>query len=302
MGEIYRQQLEVNCHHRLYLGGMHSLSAPLARRRRQYALRFKADERCGESHTEALATQGLQQALCCAGAPVTHCSNIASNIALSNWMIAICLCSIHLKGTSPIRIQKGLRFSQKSAWHMAFHVPRVWLLTCDGPFVGMLEAGDCYSGGKESKHHRAKKLNTRRGTVRKVARTEAKCPTASIVLVEVMDHADERSLTSIVSSEAQSGATVFTNESQAYNRLRKMGYKHRSVAPIAGQQMDGMARPSGLREAWASIERWDQGTPPSMSSEHVNHCVNRLRGRNSIRTMKLGSRTARQDGGRATHS
>ncbi|WP_419850121.1 transposase [Candidatus Poriferisocius sp.] len=166
----------------------------------------------------------------------------------------------------------------------------------------MVDAGDCYSGGKESNHHRAQKLNTRRGTVRKVAGTEAKGTTASEVLVEVMGHADERSLTSIVSSEAQSGATVFTNEWQAYNRLRKMGYKHRSVARIAGQQMDGMARPSGFGAAWASIERWDQRTSPNMSSEHVNHCVNRLKGRNNIRAMKLGGRTARQmEDERLTH-
>ncbi len=71
-----------------------------------------------------------------------------SNLNYRVWAIAIYLLTTKLKGISSMKLHRGLKITQKSAWHLAHQLRQAWAVEqgkFDGPhsFVELLYLRDC---------------------------------------------------------------------------------------------------------------------------------------------------------------
>ena len=92
----------------------------------------------------------------------------SSKLPFRTWVIAICLVTTGIKGTSSMKLHRDLEITQKTAWHLAHRIRKAF--ESDAPeFAGPVEVDGAFFGGKEGNKHASKKLHAGRGTVGKTA-------------------------------------------------------------------------------------------------------------------------------------
>jgi len=165
-----------------------------------------------------------------------------------------------------------LGIGQKEAWYMANRIRQAWD-TREELFAGPVEAHESYFGGKEPYKHESKRLRAGQDTVGKTTVAGVKDRATNKVHAEVIESADAPTLTGLVEGNAESGATVFTDELSAYTPLKGMGYEHGKVKHSVGQHVDGMTHTNGIESFWAMMKRGYHGTYHQVSAEHLHRYV-----------------------------
>ncbi len=92
-----------------------------------------------------------------------------SNLEYKQWMMAIYLLSISLKGVSSYKLGNDIGMQQRSAWFLNHRIRTAWANNASKLFGCEVEVNETYLGGKEKNKHRGRKLNAGRGTVGKTA-------------------------------------------------------------------------------------------------------------------------------------
>ena len=142
-----------------------------------------------------------------------------SKLGYQTWAFAVYLVTTSLKGVSSMKLHRDLGVSQKTAWHLAHRIREAWKAN-PKPFSGPVEADDTYLGGKRKNMPRAKRASlTGRGAVGKFAIAGVKDRATNRVAARAVARTDKPTLLGFVGEHTKPGATVYTDEANAYEGM-----------------------------------------------------------------------------------
>ena len=206
----------------------------------------------------------------------------ASNIGFQGWVIGIYLLSTNLKGVSSMKLHRDLSIGQKAAWHLS-HRLREGFSGEPGTFAGPVEADEAYFGGKRKNMHKhQREALDGRGSVGKTAVVGVKDRETKQVRAKVVEKTDAKTLQGFVAENTDPEATVYTDDSTAYDSLP---FEHETVKHSTGEYVKDQAHTNGIESFWSMLKRAHKGTFHKLSAKHLNRYVQEFAGRHNIRCL-----------------
>lgn len=206
----------------------------------------------------------------------------SSKLPFRTWVIAIYLFTTGIKGTSSMKLHRDLDVTYKTAWHLSHRMRKAF--EADAPeFAGPAEVDEAFFGGKEGNKHASKKTHPGGGTAGKVAVVGIKDRETGQVHAEVTPSTDKMALQGFVHKHTAPGATVYTDEAQAYKGLP--GVKHEAVKHSVGEYVNGQATTNGIESFWALMKRGYYGTYHHWSTKHMERYIDEFEGRFNARSL-----------------
>ena len=204
----------------------------------------------------------------------------ASNLGFQVWILAIYLLTTGIKGTSSMKLHRDLGVTQKTAWHLSHRIRAMWQA---GDFLlsGPVEADETYIGGKETNKHESRKLKLGRGTIGKTPVTGVKDRGTKEVRVQVTQPVNRATVQEFVEDHVSPDATLYTDESSAYDGLPN----HETVRHSVGEYVQDQAHTNGVESFWALLKRGYYGTYHKMSDKHLSRYIGEFAGRHNARAV-----------------
>jgi transposase-like protein len=230
---------------------------------------------CPFCHSDKIQTRpvdGLYRCLTCKDEFTVRTGTIMerSHIPLDKWVFAMYLIVTARKGVSSLQLSKELGITQKSAWFMLQRL-REACGRGHEPLEGIVEADECFIGGKESNKHNSKKLKAGRGTVGKTTVLGMR-QRKGIVRAMVVTGTDTETIQNKIRENVAPGSTLCTDEHSAYRGMPE--YNHLEVSHSAKEFVNGMAHTNGIESVWAVLKRGYYGTYHNFSTKHLNRYIN----------------------------
>jgi len=226
---------------------------------------------CNSDKIQTRPVEGLYRCLFCTEEFTVRTGTIMerSHISLDKWIFAMYLIVTARKGISSLQISKELGITQKSAWFMLQRLREA----CDNKHTlkGIVEADECYIGGKESNKHASKKLKAGRGAIGKIAVLGMRERNGMVKALPIKSTNAEIIQTNIRETVAP-GSTLCTDEHTSYRGMDE--FNHLEVKHSAKEFVNGMAHTNGIESVWAVLKRGFYGTYHNFSTKHVRRYVN----------------------------
>ncbi len=210
-----------------------------------------------------------------------------SKLGYQDWLIAMFLLTTSLKGVSSMKLHRDLDITQKSAWFLA-HRLRDALSQGKGDaggFAGPVEVDETYFGGKRknmSNAQRKELAGTGRGPFGKTAVVGAKDRSTKQVAAKVVTSTDAPTLQGFVKKHADPEATVYTDDSTAYESLP---FDHDSVKHSLSEYVKGDVHTNGIESLWSMLKRAHKGVFHKMSAKQLDRYVQEFAGRHNVREL-----------------
>ncbi len=204
----------------------------------------------------------------------------ASNLGFQVWILAIYLLTTGIKGTSSMKLHRDLGVTQKTAWHLAHRIRSMWQAG-DFLLAGPAEADETYIGGKEANKHESCKLKLGRGTIGKTPVTGVKDRSTKEVRAQVTQPVNRATVQEFVEEHVDPDATLYTDESSAYDGWPN----HETVRHSVGEYVQEQAHTNGIESFWALLKRGYYGTYHKMSDKHLARYIGEFAGRHNARTV-----------------
>lgn len=199
-----------------------------------------------------------------------------SHIPLDKWLLTMYLLTTARKGLSSLQLAKEIGITQKSAWFLMHRIREACSKKKDdadqnGFLCGIVEADECYFGGKEANKHESKKLKMGRGAVGKTAvlgmRERGGDVRATVILTT-----DAATIQAEVNNTVEAGSVLCTDEHGAYRGMDQQ-FNHAVVNHSAKEFVNGMAHTNGIESVWAVLKRGFYGTYHSFSGKHLQRYI-----------------------------
>ena len=201
-----------------------------------------------------------------------------SKLGFQVWLLAIYLLATGIKGTSSMKLHRDLGVTQKTAWHLAHRIRAMWKPR-GSLLAGPVEADETYIGGKETNKHESHKLKLGRGTIGKTPVTGVKDRGTKEVRVQVTQPVNRATIQEFVEEHVSPDATLYTDESSAYDGLPN----HETVKHSVGEYVNEQAHTNGMESFWALLKRGYYGTYHKMSDKHLTRYIGEFAGRHNAR-------------------
>ena len=202
-----------------------------------------------------------------------------SKLGYQVWLLAIYLLTTGIKGTSSMKLHRDLGVTQKTAWHLAHRIRAMWQQG-DMLLSGPVEADETYIGGKETNKHESRKLKLGRGTIGKTPVTGIKDRATKEVRAQVTQPVNRATVQEFVEGHVSPDATLYTDESSAYDGLPN----HETVRHSVGEYVQEQAHTNGIESFWSLLKRGYYGTYHQMSDKHLARYIGEFAGRHNART------------------
>ena len=171
----------------------------------------------------------------------------SGKLGFQKWIVALYMMTTGIKGTSSMKLHRDLGIRQATAWHLMQRIREGFNAGATLPMPGPVEVDETYIGGK----------------------------------VAVVGATGQQTLQGFVFSNAEPGATIYTDDHGAYQGLPN----HASVKHSTGEYKRGSAHTNGVESFWSLLKRGYHGTYHKMSAKHLDRYVNEFVGRHNVREL-----------------
>lgn len=203
----------------------------------------------------------------------------SSNIPLSKWAMAFYLFTVNLKGISSIRLGEALGVSQATAWYMGHRIRAAWDPVAH-KFEGPVEVDETFVGGKEKNRRPSKRKRLGRGPVGKFIVVGIRDRRTGKIHSAVVPSRTREVLHDFVVGQVAAGATVYTDDHRAYQRIP---YHHATVNHSAREYVRGDVYTNGIESHWAAFKRGYHGTFHWVSEKHLHRYAHEFASRHNVR-------------------
>ena len=228
-----------------------------------------------------------------------------TKLPLIKWFVAMYLISSHKKGISSHQLSRDLDITQASAWYMLQKIRLLYPQSDAEAFEGTVECDEVYIGGKEKWKHKSMRTPHTQGrsTLTKtpvfgmmersyIEDEKGDIVPMSYVHAFVVEKTDKATLQPIIKQFVAEGSTVITDELNAYNGLRGMGYDHAIVNHGAEEYAKGDIFTNSIEGFWSHFRRMITGCYHDVSDEHLQQYIDEAVYRWNTRKMDESERFA----------
>ena len=203
-----------------------------------------------------------------------------SKLGYRTWALAFYLLATSPKGVSSVQLAKRLGVTQKTAWFLAHRIRRAFEeYHAQEKMAGAVEVDETFVGGLERNKHADRKLNLGRGTVGKTIVAGVLDRATNTVSAAVVPDTRRATLDPFVRDRIADGATVYTDENPAYDKLPNQ----QAVADGRGEYVRGDCHINGAESFWAVLKRGYKGIHHKMSPKHLQRYLHEFAGRHNLR-------------------
>ena len=196
-----------------------------------------------------------------------------SHIPLDKWLYAMYLLTTSRKGISSLQLAKEIGITQKTAWFLLQRIREACGKSNDKQnsfLAGIVEADECYFGGKEANRHESKKLRLGPGVTSKIAVFGMRERSGDVKAM-VVGNTGVAVLQTELNKAIASGSVLCTDEHGAYRGVKQ--FHHLVVNHSAKEFVNGMAHTNSIESVWAVLKRGFYGTYHSFSGKHLQRYV-----------------------------
>jgi transposase-like protein len=213
----------------------------------------------------------------------------SSKLSYHVWLVAMYLMTTSLKGVSSMKLHRDLGITQKSAWHLAHRLREMWKRDGSDPFVGPVEADECYIGGKVGNmSNRRRKQFAGQKFANKTTVAGVRDRETKQVRVAVIEGETGPMVRGLVAGSTTAETKLYTDESALYARTGN----HESVKHSAREYVRGEVHTNGMESFWSMLKRGYVGTFHRLSTEHLPRYVTEFEGRHNARDLDTAEQMA----------
>ena len=197
----------------------------------------------------------------------------STKLGLRTWLLAVYLLTTDAKGRSSLKLGRDLDVQQRTAWHLAHRIRKAMAAADSAAgdvFAGPVEVDELYHGGRQRNRHMSKRPRIGGGS-------QGKTPVIGIVdratnriAAMPIDRVKTDIVAGVVKQHVAAGASVYSDASQVYLWLNRLGYQHESVHHEHGEYVRGPVTTNAVESLWALFRRRCYGTHHWLSVKHLH--------------------------------
>lgn len=197
-----------------------------------------------------------------------------TKVDLQKWFLAISLVLNAKKGISARQLARDIEVNKNTGWFMLMRIRKA-MIEHGELLQGIVEADECYVGGREKNKHRNK-----RGPGGSAGRsTGSKIPVFGVVerggkvRARKVKDVSGKTLKRLINGLVSQGSTVMTDEWRSYQGLAKR-FNHHTVAHGTGEYVRGDVHSNSIEGFWSLLKRGIVGQYHKVSAKHLDKYIN----------------------------
>jgi transposase-like protein len=190
-----------------------------------------------------------------------------SALGLDKWLVALWMLTNCKNGVSSHEISRELGIAQQHAWHMLHRLRLALQLPDGGKLGGVVEADECFVGGRISNMHQSKRAQLggkTRGTKGKAV-VIGMVERGGRVRAQVTVDRSQQTIRPLIAANVANDATLVTDEWGGYVGA----HSAHEVINHAIEYVNGHVHTNGIENFWSLLRRTLSGTYVSVEPIHL---------------------------------
>jgi len=207
-----------------------------------------------------------------------------SALGLDKWLVALWMLTNCKNGVSSHEISRELGIAQQHAWHMLHRLRLALQLPDGGKLGGIVEADECFVGGKISNMHQSKRAELggkTRGTKGKAV-VIGMVERGGRVRAQVTVDRTQTTIRPLIAANVDTDATLVTDEWGGYVGAQV----DHAVINHAMEYVNGHIHTNSIENFWALLRRTLGGTYVSVEPIHLQAYIEEQVYRFNLRSRK----------------